>query len=102
MQESTAQPVRIEGQRILLNLNNGTFTVESGGGSMPRPASVGVLRMSTSSEALPMPSTTSRTLEGVRPASTVLPASGIIEVVPVPRAPRKNTTQYTETFSPAS
>jgi hypothetical protein len=86
-----AQPLRIEGQRILLNLNDGSFVVETGP-ALPRPVApaigVGVMRMSISESGI------------VRPASSLVPpcmpdcvlrtaqpAAGIIEVVPVPPAP---------------
>jgi hypothetical protein len=92
--KKNSQPVRIEAQRILLNLNNGTYTAEAGVPAtavtmpMSMPMNIGFMRMSIGTEAVrsqSVPATGNRTQEAVRPA-TFVPASGIIEVVPVPQA----------------
>jgi hypothetical protein len=89
-----AQPLRVEGQRILLNLNDGSFVVEAGPAlpRLPAPA-IGVLRMSITDETVRPasgvvpPSSVCPLRSCDRPAELVAPA-GIIEVVPVPTAPQ--------------
>ncbi|HZZ82440.1 MAG TPA: hypothetical protein VFE62_28335 [Gemmataceae bacterium] len=90
--KKNAQPVRIEAQRIVLNLANGTYVADSVSTlpAMSMPMSVGTMRMSIIAEPAPrpnVPATSNRGQESVRPA-TLIPASGVIEVIPVPQTPR--------------
>jgi hypothetical protein len=87
-----AQPIRVEGQRIVINLNDGSFVVETGP-VLPRPstpAAVGVMRMSigeSSTIIRPASVYTQPCVPTYECPRSVCPTTGIIEVVPVPPVP---------------
>jgi hypothetical protein len=78
-----AQPIRIEAQRVVVNMRDGSFRVESNVQPMPAPTTFGVQRTSAVEERSPYRTTAGSGIRIVVPAlGTVSPANDAPATVP--------------------